>query len=1055
MNIWAFNRANDKTIINFVSKSLKEGISRFGWGYKNKLDIRELAPKPWDEMTKEEIEIYNKQNFLLNIKKGDWLVHINIPSHGQVTAGQVIEEYNFDKENNEINDFRHFFKLDKDSIVEFDRNDDFVPEIISKKLKLRGRYWTIKNKDEFLKIIDAINLTDIKKELKEAKAIDILTLENKIIKSDTWKEIIKLTNIEELKFINTDFGEVPQSISNLNKVETLNIENCDITGFDVNFNELKNLKNLFIEEDFEIEFTIDNIYIENLEQLIVNKIKINKYSELEYLLNIEYINISILDLSALDIKELPTEFDKLYTLNSLDLSKNKFKNIPKVITELQNLINLDLSNNQLAEIPSELVNLKELRFLNLSKNKFKNIPKVITVLQNLKYLYLSNNQLTEIPSELVKLKNLTNLYLSGNEITGVPKQITELKNIDEIYFNSNTKVLKFSYIFPLEINKNLKKYFPNLEQVGRQTIGKNFIHIRINNNTVLFEIKILTQVNIDFKLPTKTDYEESKYRPRFNIYIFGEKEAQKQILNKIKNKFDSIISQNNIKFSSDLKKSLVTRFFYYPFYKNEIFVNYEKLLNHIKANDKFYNDMQNNIPVSDLIDFIGAENIQINKEWKGKDYVTNINIKNFKIFKDIEFKLSKNINIIIGNNGLGKTTFLQALTLGLLNRDSIEENAKKFPAYINFNAERSEIKINWGENEYRKLWIYSKGLPKEESPVNPPYNIMLSYGVNLDTTRIQEHTTFVEKLVIGKEKSYFTKSIFEDSYSEMHDPLKILEHLDNEIKLPYHLRDELKEKIKNKGKNINNEYKEIILINDLIFRTINSFLQLITESEQIQIHFHNNVYYFKDFFGNYLKTEHLSEGYKDHVLLITDILIRILSVRNTILKENKELEINEGIFQKAKGVIIIDEFDRHLHPNWQRKLLFQLKKYFSKIQFILTTHNIFSLQSAVGANAIKITMINNKIQIESSKVEAQNILSIAGEFTDFDYDYETQNELTELSDAIKEIDNGNINLAYSYELKNVVKTLLEKGEEINSMTSSFILRLNEILKNQNQKSFSL
>ncbi len=598
MNIWAFNRASDERIIDFVTNSLKNGVSRFGWGYKNKLDIRELAPKPWDKMSKEEIEIYNKQNFLLDIKKGDWIVHINIPTVGQVTAGQVIEEYNFDKEDNEINDFRHFFKLDKDSIVEFDRNADFVPEIISKKLKLRGRYWRIYDKHEFLEIID---------------------------------------------------------------------------------------------------------------------------------------------------------------------------------------------------------------------------------------------------------------------------------NIDSV------------------------------------------------------------------------------------------------------------------------------RFFDYEFSDSQIPIDKKTLLNHIKAKDDFYNYGQNNIPISDLINFIGEENLQINTEWKGESFVTNVKIKNFKIFKDIEFKLSKKINIVLGNNGLGKTSLLQALTLGLLNRDNIEENTKKFPAYINLNAEeeRSEIKINWGKNEYRKLWIYSKGLPKEESPVNPPYNIMLAYGVNLNTTNNQEHTKFVEKLIIGKNKSYFTESIFEDNYSEMHDPLKILEHLDNEIKLPYHLRDELKLKIKNK--NIDSEYKEIILINNLILETINNFLQLITESEQIQIHYINHVYYFKDFFGNNLKTEHLSEGYKDHILLITDIIIRILSVRSSILDKNENLEINETIFHKAKGIIIIDEFDRHLHPNWQRKLLFQLRKYFPKIQFILTTHNIFSLQSAVGATALIVKKENNKITVTNKKIpKGFSIESIYKLFFDGKgkmYDKETEESL--------------------------------------------------------------
>ncbi len=928
MNIWAFNRASDKKIIDFVTTSLKNGISRFGWGYKNKLDIRELAPKPWDEMSKEEIEIYNKQNFLLDIKKGDWIVHINIPKVGQVTAGQVIEEYNFDNEDNEINDFRHFFKLDKDSIVEFDRNADFVPDEISKKLKLRGRYWRIYDKDDFSNIIDAINEHDIKKELEKAKKTKNLTLENKIINDDAWQKITKLTDIEELSFINTDIGKVPQNIGNLTSVKSLHIEICYIEEFDSNFKKLSNLKELtYIDDDDDVEISVNDIYFEHLEDLIMPSIKINKYSELEYLLNLVCTHIPDIDLSSLDISKLPEDF----------------------------------------------FILDEIVSLNLSNNKFKNIPKEILYLGSLKILDLTNNQITEIPEEIL-----------------------ELEKIVKIYFYNNPNVLKFTYNFPLKLNKNLKRLFPDLQQIGKQTIGEKFIHLRTENNTILFEIKEESEESRLFDvLFLKRAYEEIDYRSCFNISIFGDKKTQKQVLNKIKNEFDKIISQNNIKFNSDIDSGLVTRFFYYPISKSEMFINYEKLLNHIKANDKFYNQNDFNIPIYDLINFIGEENIQIDKEWNGEDYVTNINIKNFKIFKDIDFELSKNINIILGNNGLGKTSFLQALTLGLLNRDSIEEYTKKFPTYINFNSERSEIKINWGKNEYRKLWIEKNAIPKEESPITPPYNIMLAYGVNLNTTKYQEHTKFVTELIKGSEESYFTESIFEDNYAEMHDPLKILEHLDNEIKLPYHLRDELKLKIK--IKNIDSEYKEIILINNLILETINSFLQLITESEQIQIHYINHVYYFKDFFGNNLKTEHLSEGYKDHILLITDIIVRILSVRSSILGENEKLEINETIFHKAKGIIIIDEFDRHLHPNWQRKLLFELRKYFPKIQFILTTHNIFSLQSAVGAMALIVKKENNKITVTNKKIpKGFSIESIYKLFFDGKgkmYDTETEESL--------------------------------------------------------------
>ncbi len=102
MGIWAFNTPDDDSHIDFVSESLKQGVSRFGWGYVKEADIRKLEAKSWEDMSEDELLIWSKASFLSKIRKGDWIVHINVPQWGTVTTGQVIEEYEFEKEDNEI-----------------------------------------------------------------------------------------------------------------------------------------------------------------------------------------------------------------------------------------------------------------------------------------------------------------------------------------------------------------------------------------------------------------------------------------------------------------------------------------------------------------------------------------------------------------------------------------------------------------------------------------------------------------------------------------------------------------------------------------------------------------------------------------------------------------------------------------------------------------------------------------------------------------------------------------------------------------------------------------
>src|SRR5262249_21761848 len=50
------------------------------------------------------------------------------------------------------------------------------------------------------------------------------------------------------------------------------------------------------------------------------------------------------------------------------------------------------------------------------------------------------------------------------------------------------------------------------------------------------------------------------------------------------------------------------------------------------------------------------------------------------------------------------------------------------------------------------------------------------------------------------------------------------------------------------------------------------------------------------------------------------------------------------------AVVLVDEIDLHLHPQWQRKLIGHLTEHFPKTQFIVTAHSPLVVQAAAGAN---------------------------------------------------------------------------------------------------------
>lgn len=82
--------------------------------------------------------------------------------------------------------------------------------------------------------------------------------------------------------------------------------------------------------------------------------------------------------------------------------------------------------------------------------------------------------------------------------------------------------------------------------------------------------------------------------------------------------------------------------------------------------------------------------------------------------------------------------------------------------------------------------------------------------------------------------------------------------------------------------------------------------------------------------------EELSSGFKS-VLSIVFSIVEWIEQTN----EGKEADITV-----AKGTVLIDEIDAHLHPSWQLRIKGILQALFPHIQFIVTTHSPHVISSA-------------------------------------------------------------------------------------------------------------
>lgn len=89
--------------------------------------------------------------------------------------------------------------------------------------------------------------------------------------------------------------------------------------------------------------------------------------------------------------------------------------------------------------------------------------------------------------------------------------------------------------------------------------------------------------------------------------------------------------------------------------------------------------------------------------------------------------------------------------------------------------------------------------------------------------------------------------------------------------------------------------------------------------------------------GRILPFDYLSDGMRSFIAMIADIAQRCVLLNP---------HYGEQVLERTKGIVLIDELDLHLHPSWQKQVINSLRRTFPAIQFIISTHSPFLIQEA-------------------------------------------------------------------------------------------------------------
>lgn len=148
---------------------------------------------------------------------------------------------------------------------------------------------------------------------------------------------------------------------------------------------------------------------------------------------------------------------------------------------------------------------------------------------------------------------------------------------------------------------------------------------------------------------------------------------------------------------------------------------------------------------------------------------------------------------------------------------------------------------------------------------------------------------------------------------------------------------------------------------DAVILAIEKCISLLLEEDDVSVsyNFDNNdldIQYKKD--GQYIvfPLNRMSDGYKCTINLIADIAYRMAQLNP---------QMREQVLG-APGVVIIDEIDLHMHPEWQKRILGDLTSIFPNIQFVVSTHASSVISSVKSENLVILN--GNKIEYPNGEV---------------------------------------------------------------------------------------
>ncbi len=318
-----------------------------------------------------------------------------------------------------------------------------------------------------------------------------------------------------------------------------------------------------------------------------------------------------------------------------------------------------------------------------------------------------------------------------------------------------------------------------------------------------------------------------------------------------------------------------------------------------------------------------------------------LEVSNYRPFRNERFAFSKRVTVIAGVNGRGKSAILDCLSLLLsrllpqvtparggykyLKLQDVHqgEQALRLALSASFEGIPVDFAIDYDEADGQRL---TKLLPQIKSEIQRIYGDPRRAG---DAAPIAVYYT-TDRAAYRLPKRLLT-GLPQDQRAAYHGALFNRQIDFRDFMSRYRGWEESIARGEDRDQT---NQRTLETINRTMQEFLPGFSDLRVELEPLRL------LVFKQ--GQELDLTQMSDGERSLLAMMIDLCRRLVLA-------NPELD---DPLQEGTGVVLIDEVELHLHPQWQREIVEKLRRTFPRMQFILTTHSPFVIQSAYSSDEL-------------------------------------------------------------------------------------------------------